>query len=153
VREAEYLARFAAEVLLITTAPQLETALPDKVQVLTNSQVVAILGKGNVTAVKVRHRQTGQEQERETDGVFLYLYGALPSVEFLNASLPLGEKSCVLTHSRTETSIPGVYAAGDVTCTQARQVVVSAACGCVAALAAEKFLRHRSKERYDWDKQ
>jgi thioredoxin reductase (NADPH) len=51
-----------------------------------------------------------------------------------------------------ESSLPGVFAAGDVTCTEIRQVIISAADGCIAALSAEKYIRHRKRRRYDWGK-
>jgi len=51
-----------------------------------------------------------------------------------------------------ETSILGVFAAGDMTCTEVRQIVVSAANGCIAALSAERYITHRSRRRYDWGK-
>jgi thioredoxin reductase (NADPH) len=51
-----------------------------------------------------------------------------------------------------ETSIPGVFAAGDVTCGEVRQVVVAAAFGCIAALSAEKFIHNRNRARSDWSK-
>jgi thioredoxin reductase (NADPH) len=50
------------------------------------------------------------------------------------------------------TNTPGVFAAGDVVCTEVRQVVIAAANGCTAALSAEKFIHHRKKTRYDWAK-
>jgi thioredoxin reductase (NADPH) len=51
-----------------------------------------------------------------------------------------------------ETSIPGVYAAGDVACTEVRQVVIAAANGCIAALSAEKYIHHRKRRKFDWAK-
>jgi thioredoxin reductase (NADPH) len=51
-----------------------------------------------------------------------------------------------------QTSIPGVFAAGDVTCTEVRQVVIAASNGCIAALSAEMYLHHRKRHKYDWAK-
>jgi thioredoxin reductase (NADPH) len=51
-----------------------------------------------------------------------------------------------------ETSIPGVFAAGDVSCAEVRQVVTAAAFGCIAALSAEKYIHHRSRMKLDWSK-
>lgn len=90
------------------------------------------------------------EQEMPVDGVFIYLVGSRPVVDYLNASVPLSERACVMTHRSVETSVPGVFAAGDVTCSEIRQVVVAAAFGCIAALSAEKFIHNRNRVRSDW---
>ncbi len=151
LKEAEVLVRYAKSVYLI--APSKLPPLPEslaKVTLLENSQVLSITGGDVVIGIRVKSNDTGAEREMPMDGVFIYLYGALPSVAFLGESADRGAKSCLLTHQTTETSLPGVYAAGDVTCSEVRQVVVSAAYGCIAALSAEKYLRNRKVGRYDW---
>ena len=100
----------------------------------------------------VKNTESGEEQEMPVDGVFIYLVGSRPVVDFLNTSVSLSEKTCVLTHRTMETSIPGVFAAGDVTCGEARQVVVASAFGCIAALSAEKFIHNRKRTKVDWSK-
>jgi thioredoxin reductase (NADPH) len=86
------------------------------------------------------------------DGVFVYLVGSRPVVDFLNASVSMSEKTCVMTHRTMDTSIPGVFAAGDVTCGEVRQVVVASGFGCIAALSAEKFIHNRKRTKFDWAK-
>ena len=113
----------------------------------------SIEGEDVVKTISIINHDDGSVQQMPMDGVFIYLHGAAPSVDFLDSSVSLGDKSCILTHQATATSIPGIYAAGDVTCVAVRQVVVSAAFGCIAALEAEKYLRQRKVLKYDWAKQ
>ena len=82
-------------------------------------------------------------------GVFLYLHGSAPGTEFLMGALPADEKGYLITNELCETPVPGVFVAGDVRAKQVRQAVVAAGEGCVAALAAERFLRRRPAMRLD----
>jgi thioredoxin reductase (NADPH) len=158
VKEAGVLVRFAKMVYLIS--PLKEQAFPmddpslspDKVRIMTGSRVVSINGTDVVTNIKVKNTESGEEREMPVDVVFIYLVGSRPVVDFLNASVSMSEKACILTHRSMETSIPGVFAAGDVTCGEVRQVVVAAAFGCIAALSAEKFIYNRKLARSDWSK-
>ena len=157
-REAGVLAHHAKAVSIITplTEPTFSvddpSLPPDRVSVITKTRIVSIHGADFVTSVKVKDTESGQEKEMPVDGVFIYLVGSRPVIDFLNSSLPLSDKSCVLTHRSMETSIPGVFAAGDVTCGEVRQVVVASAFGCIAALSAEKFIHNRNRVRFDWSK-
>jgi thioredoxin reductase (NADPH) len=90
------------------------------------------------------------ETELSLAGVFIYIYGSKPIVDFLYGSVELTEEECVETNRMMETPLPGVFAAGDVTCTEVRQVATAAANGCVAALSAEKYVHHRTRRRSDW---
>jgi len=156
VREAGVLAHHAKEVSIITPLKEStfsvdDPSLPqDKVRVITSTRVVSIHGADFVKTIKVKDTNSGEEKEMPVDGVFIYLVGSRPVVDFLNASLPLSDKSCLMTHRSMETSIAGVFAAGDVTCGEVRQVVVASAFGCIAALSAEKFIHNRKRARFDW---
>lgn len=158
VKEAGVLARFAGEVYIITPLqePTFSTddpsLFPDNVHVITGSRVASIHGNGVVTHIKVRNTESGEEKEMPMDGVFVYLVGSRPVVDFLNASVSMSEKTCVMTHRTMDTSIPGVFAAGDVTCGEVRQVVVASGFGCIAALSAEKFIHNRKRTKFDWAK-
>lgn len=154
MNEAEYLLTFAKTVYLITSArePKRQDLNP-AIQIIGHSRLVSIEGEDVVKSISIIDHDDGSVQQLQMDGVFIYLYGAAPSVDFLGSSVSQGAKSCVLTHQATATSVPGVYAAGDVTCLAVRQVVVSAAFGCIAALEAEKYLRQRKVLKYDWTKQ
>jgi len=156
VKEAGLLTGFAKTVYLIAPSKELdiqsyETELNrDKVKIITGHRVVSIDGDDFVKKIKIKNIETEEEQEIPMDGVFVYLYGTQPVVDFLSSSLSLSDKSCIITHRTMETSIPGVFAAGDVSCSEVRQVVIAAAFGSMAALSAEKFIRHRKRAKYDW---
>lgn len=154
VSEAEHLLTFARTVYLITSAraPKRQDLHP-ALRILAHSRLGSIAGEDVVQQISIIDHDDGSVQQLPMDGVFIYLHGAAPSVDFLDSSVSRGDKSCILTHQATATSIPGVYAAGDVTCLAVRQVVVSAAFGCIAALEAEKYLRQRKALKYDWAKE
>ena len=158
VKEAGVLARFAKTVYLMSPLKEPvffrndPSHFPDNVRIMSGSRVALIHGNDVVTHITVKDTESGQEREMPVDGVFIYLVGSRPVVDFLNASVPLGEKACVLTHRSMETSIPGVFAAGDVTCGEVRQVVVASAFGCIAALSADKFIHNRKRAKADWAK-
>lgn len=158
VKETDVLARFAKTVYLIAPSQNLNVpsdhpALSsEKLTVITGHRVLSIRGTEIVTHIKIRNMESGEEREMSMDGVFIYLHGSQPVVDFLNSALPLSERACIMTHRMMETSVSGVYAAGDVTCAEVRQVVTSAAFGCMAALSAEKFIHHRKRSKFDWAK-
>ena len=105
-----------------------------------------------VENVLLKDKKTDQERELPLDGVFVYLHGSRPVVDFLNFAVDISDEECIITNNMMETNIPGVFAAGDVTCTEIRQVVIAAAKGCIAALSADKYVHHRKRRRLDWSK-
>ncbi len=156
VKEAGVLARFAETVYLISPAQKLQA---DDHPVLKESNIEVLLGRtvtaieGGAVVEKIRMRDAeGKESALELAGVFVYLHGNKPVVDFLFGAIETNEDGCIPVSSMMETSIPGVFAAGDVTCTEIRQVVVAASQGCIAALAAERYLYKRKKVRMDWAK-
>jgi thioredoxin reductase (NADPH) len=156
VKEAGILVRHAKELYIITPLDKPSFSAgdpslpPDKMHIMTGCRVSSIHGTDVVTHIKIKNIGSGKEREMHMDGVFIYLVGSRPVVDFLNTSVSLSEKACVLTHRTMETSIPGVFAAGDVTCGEMRQVVVASAFGCIAALSAEKFIHNRKRAKSDW---
>jgi thioredoxin reductase (NADPH) len=156
IKEAGVLTRFAETVYLISPSPKLASedhpVLGEpNIKVLLGYKVTSIEGSELVQRIKMVDGGN-KESELELAGVFVYLYGNKPVVDFLLGGLDTGEDGCILVNSMMETSVPGVFAAGDVTCTEIRQVVVAAAHGCIAALSAEKYLYKRKKIRLDWAK-
>ncbi|MBI5675597.1 MAG: FAD-dependent oxidoreductase [Nitrospirae bacterium] len=154
VKEAEVLTRFAKTVHLIVPSSELKVEHPvlqsDKLKVIAGQRVVEITGTDFVTNIRIKDIATDEEKDMPTDGVFVYLYGSKPVVDFLNFAVDLSDEMCILSDKMMETSTPGVFSAGDVTCVEVRQVVVAAAYGCIAALSAEKYLHHRKRRKYDW---
>jgi thioredoxin reductase (NADPH) len=157
VKEAGLLARSCSQVLLISPIHKLSVdednptlKLPN-VKVLTGTSVVSIEGNDAVDRIRVVYADK-KEDTIKLSGVFVYLHGSRPIVDFLGGIVNVSDEECVITNRMMESSIPGVFAAGDVTCTEVRQVVVAASNGCVAALSAEKYIHHRSRRKYDWGK-
>lgn len=156
VKEAGVLTRFAERVYLLAPGKTLKAdqdhpALKEKnLEVITGHSVKEIMGGETVEKIKLVETETKEEKEMAMDGVFVYLHGSKPIVDFLNFAVDISDDECVLTNKMMESSIPGVFSAGDVTCTEVRQIVIAAAEGCIAALSAEKHVRHRKRRRYDW---
>lgn len=156
VKEAGVLARFAETVYLISPASKLQV---EDHPVLKEPNVKQLLGysvtsiEGNVVVDRIKLvNPEKKESTLELSGVFVYLHGNKPVVDFLYGAVETKEDGCVPVGPGMETSVPGVFAAGDVTCTEIRQVVVAASQGCIAALSAEKCLYKRKRYRTDWAK-
>jgi thioredoxin reductase (NADPH) len=156
IKEAGVLTRFAATVYLISPTKKLQVEdhpvlKESNLKLLAGYTVTAIEGKELVERIRMRNPDD-QDVDLELAGVFVYLHGNKPVVDFLFGAIETGEEGCVPVNHVMETSMPGVFAAGDVTCTEIRQVVVAASHGCVAALAAERYLYKRKRLRMDWAK-
>jgi thioredoxin reductase (NADPH) len=93
-----------------------------------------------VTGIRIRHLKSGASQEHAVDGVFIAI-GHDPATQLVKGQLEMDAESYVITAAdSTATSVPGVFAAGDVQDKIYRQAVTAAGTGCMAALEAEKFL-------------
>lgn len=157
VREAGILAKFADTVYLISPSSKLKiedshpALMTQNLKVIRGQLVTAI--EGNEVVERIRTADADKKEAvLELSGVFVYLHGSKPIIDFLGGTVNLSEEECVVTNRMMETSIPGVFAAGDVTCTEVRQVVAAASNGCIAALSAERYITHRSRRKYDWGK-
>ncbi|WP_103334683.1 thioredoxin-disulfide reductase [Pseudotabrizicola formosa] len=151
VEEALFLTNFATKVTLIHRRDSLraEKIMQDrlfkhpKIEMLWNSEVTEILGDDaplSVTAVRTRNLLTGEEKDVPCHGFFVAI-GHAPASELVKDQLALHSGGYVTVEpGSTRTSIPGVFAAGDLTDHIYRQAVTSAGMGCMAALDAEKFL-------------
>jgi thioredoxin reductase (NADPH) len=150
MEEATYLTKFAAQVVVIhrrdsfrASKVMAERALSDpKIRVEWNSQVVGVLGDDFITGLRLRDTMTGEEREMEVGGLFVAI-GHTPNTRFLDGQLALHPNGYIqVTAGRTETSVEGVFAAGDVIDDYYRQAITSAGTGCMAALEAERWLAH-----------
>ena len=154
VEEALFLTRFAKKVILIHRRDTLraEKILQErlfnnpKVEVIWNSVLKEIIGIDNplcVEAIKIGNQKNNKEIEIACKGVFIAI-GHAPSNELILNQLETHNGGYVVTKpNSTETSIPGVFAAGDITDFKYRQAVTAAGMGCMAALEAEKFLSEK----------
>ena len=154
VEEALFLTKFAKKVILIHRRDTLraEKILQErlfnnpKVEVIWNSVLKEIIGIDNplcVEAIKIENKKNNKEIEIACKGVFIAI-GHAPSNELILNQLETHNGGYVVTKpNSTETSIPGVFAAGDITDFKYRQAVTAAGMGCMAALEAEKFLSEK----------
>jgi thioredoxin reductase (NADPH) len=152
VEEALFLTRFASKVTLVHRRDSfraeriLQNRLfkSEKIEVVWNSVVDEVVGADGfppkVTGIRVRDVNTDETREIEADGVFVAI-GHAPAVEVIRDQVELKPSGYVWTApDSTATSVPGVFAAGDVTDETYRQAVTAAGMGCMAALEAERYL-------------
>jgi thioredoxin reductase (NADPH) len=147
--EALFLTRYASEVSVIHRRDQLRASKiiqdrlrrNEKIKPIWNSVVTDILdpNKGEVTGVKLRNVQTGEETLKSCDGVFIGI-GHSPNTSLFRGQLEMDELGYLKSGNGTKTNVPGVFAAGDVQDRVYRQAVTAAGSGCMAAIDAERFL-------------
>jgi thioredoxin reductase (NADPH) len=119
-----------------------------KIDILWDTVVTQILGEDEANAVHVRNVKSGETATLETDGVFIYI-GHLPNTELFRGQLELDESGYIVTDRRQKTSVPGVFAAGDVQDAIFRQIVTAAGTGSAAAIEAIRHLeelKHKEKQ-------
>ncbi|GLI52882.1 NAD(P)/FAD-dependent oxidoreductase [Thermodesulfovibrio yellowstonii] len=154
VKEAVYLTEFTELCYLVTSSSKLkvEESHPvftnSKIKILTGYTIKEIVGTDFVTGLKIS--KEGVEQTLEVNGVFVFIQGSQPITDFLGETLKVDERGFIVVDNFMQTSIPGVFAAGDVASPHVRQVVIACAQGAVAALSAEKYIRGRSRIKADW---
>lgn len=159
IEEALVLARFASQVHFVCPSANLKasTGLADeltthsKVTVHTSARVREILGEERVEAIRVAV-QGESEQTLPVEGVFLYLQGNMPIIDFLGGRLSTEEGGCLMVDENFQTSVPGVFAVGDVLCRHLRQAVLATADGVGAAMAADRYLSGRKRLRPSWSR-
>lgn len=145
--EALYLTKFAKEVMIIhrrdalrgTKIYQERVFANPKIKLLWNSIVQEIKGDTVVRSVLVKNLKTGEQIELPTEGVFLFV-GLLPRTQFLKGLVKLDEVGYIVTDENCETSVKGIFAAGDCRKRLLRQVATAVGDGAIAAFAAEKYL-------------
>ena len=109
------------------------------VEFLWNSAITALEGDGRLSGVVVKDLQNGQERSLEVNGLFVSI-GRVPATALVEGQLQLDQAGYIQAGENTESSLPGVYAVGDVRSKQVRQIVTAVADGAVAAHAAESYL-------------
>jgi thioredoxin reductase (NADPH) len=149
MEEAIFLTRFASHVTVVHRRSTLRASkiMQDKafanpkISFQWNSEVEDILDSGNrtVTAIVLRNNLTGERSELAVDGVFVAI-GHTPNTELFVGQLETDVNGYIVTHAGTRTSVPGVFACGDVQDHVYRQAVTAAGSGCMAAIDTEKYL-------------
>jgi thioredoxin reductase (NADPH) len=154
--EAMYLANLASSVLMVHRRDRFraQKALADrtlanpKIEVRFSTEVRRILGDAKVSGVRLADAAAGREHDEPLDAVFIFV-GSIPQTAAVAATgVRFDEAGYVITDQRMETSVPGLYAVGDVRSTPFRQLVVAAGEGAVAAHAAGQFIESAKGRSY-----
>ena len=151
VQESIFLTKFAKKVYLIHRRDELRAAkilqerafATDKIEILWDSVLTGITGGTNsVEKVTIKNIKTGKIEDLAVDGCFVWV-GIKPNTEFIGSSLELDEYGFIVADSTMETSVPGVFVAGDVRNTPLRQVVTAVGDAAIAVISSEHYLMNR----------
>jgi thioredoxin reductase (NADPH) len=147
VQEGIFLTKFANRVRIVHRRGELRAGetlkaraqANEKIQFVLDTTLDAIEGEGKVKAALARNVKTGQAERWQTDGVFVFV-GHFPNTELFKGQLAMDPQNFLLVDKYMQTSVPGVFAAGEVMDPIYKQAVASAGQGCQAAIAAERYL-------------
>lgn len=156
VEEGCYLTKFAKKVYIVHRRDSLRADKivqqrafnNDKVEFIWDSVVEEIKGENKVEKVVIKNVKTNKTQELETDGVFPYI-GFSPNCESFNGQLKQDNRGFIVVDENMQSSIPGVFAIGDVRVTPLRQVITAVADGAVAGVSAIKYVEEVSKQKVE----
>jgi thioredoxin reductase (NADPH) len=155
LQEALFLTKFASKVTIVHRRDQLRAgpalqrraAANSKIQYVWNSVVTAISGDPKVDHVTLKNVLTGEESQLPADGVFVYI-GHLPNNAPFKGKLAMDEHGYLITDRLMRTSVPGIFAAGEIQDSRFRQVATSVGQGVAAAMEAEKYLAESEDRAY-----
>jgi len=148
MEEANFLTRFASKVFVIHRRDSLRASkimverahANPKIEFIWNTEVIDVLGEDKVSGLKLRNLISGEESDKDFDGLFVAI-GHLPRSELLVNQIDLDGEGYVKVDGRsTRTNQKGVFACGDLVDHTYRQAITAAGSGCQAALDAERFL-------------
>lgn len=155
MEDALYMTKFASEVVVIHRRDELRASKIMQERVLANPKVTMLwntvvreaIGEDLIERIRLEDVKTGEQRDLEVDGMFVAI-GHVPNTGFLGEAIELKPDGYIATPVpwRTVTSVPGVFAAGDVMDDFYRQAVTAAGTGCMAALEAERWLAHGGEE-------
>jgi len=149
VEEGIFLTRFVNSVTIIHRRDELRAGAilqnrafnNPKIKFIWDSVVTEIIGENGVEAVRIKNVKTGQETNHETNAVFVAI-GHRPNSEMFVGQLELDERGYIVINQNMETSVPGVFAAGEIADPDYRQVITSAGMGAAAAIQATRYLEN-----------
>ena len=153
VQESVFLTKFARKVILIHRRDELRATrilqerafANDKIEILWDSVVTSVSGGlMNLDTVNVENVKTGETQKLSVDGCFIWV-GIQPNAGFLGDAVKIDEYGFVITDQNMETSVPGVFAAGDGRMTPLRQIATAVGDGAIAAFMAEHYIENVKK--------
>ncbi len=145
--EALFITRYASSVTLIHRREEFRAGAilqnrakeHPKMNFILNTVVTEVVGTDKLTALKLKNIKTGEESTFETDGLFIFI-GHTPNSQMFKGQIEMSDLGYVIVNDKMETSVEGVYAAGEISDPHFRQVITSAGMGAAAAIQATKFL-------------
>ncbi|MBN1687841.1 MAG: thioredoxin-disulfide reductase [Candidatus Omnitrophica bacterium] len=151
LQEGLFLTRFARKVQVIHRRDQLRAGPilqkraeeNPKIEFIWNTVVTKILGEKKVESVILKDVKTGAEKQAPAEGVFIFI-GHDPNSGFLKGVVDLDEKGYVVTQGHLKTSVPGIFAAGEIRSGSTRQLIAACGEGCEAALSAQAYLEEKN---------
>jgi thioredoxin reductase (NADPH) len=151
LEEGLFITRYASSVTVIhrrdelRASPLLQKRAREhpKMDFIWNTLVTEVMGSDKLETLKLKNVKTGEETIYETDGLFIFI-GHTPNTQMFKGQLEMSELGYVTVNEKMETSVPGVYAAGEVADPHFRQVITSAGMGAAAAIQATRFLEAES---------
>jgi len=155
VNEALYLTRFASKVYIVHRRDQLraqkiaqERLLGNsRIEPVWNSVVTEVLGDQAVTGIRIHNVKTGEDSVLNAEGMFSYV-GNIPNTQLFKGQLALDDQGYIITDRAMHTSVPGVFAAGDVQERALKQVATAVGSGAIAAMQAEEFIAEMEGHAY-----
>ena len=148
VEEAMFLSRFASKVYLVHRRDKLRAIsllqerlkANDKIEVVWNSTIESCEGDNSgLTHINLKNTQTGEQTKLETQGLFVAI-GVTPKTSFLQGVVDLDDSGYIITDYQCQTSVPGIFAAGDVRQSVLKQIATAVGDGATAASVVEKYL-------------
>jgi thioredoxin reductase (NADPH) len=150
MEEALFLTRFVNHVKVIHRRDELRAGealktrafANDKLSFIWDTVVDEIMGNGKVESIKMKNVKSGDESEMDVDGVFIFI-GHYPNSDLFKGQLEMDERGYLITDDKMMTSVPGVYAAGEIQDPVFRQIATSVGQGCAAAMMCERWLEEQ----------
>lgn len=155
LEEGIFLTKFASRVRVIHRRDQLRAGQTlqerakrnEKIEFIWDTVVTEINGDGAVESIQLKNVKTDEASTLKTDGIFIYI-GHYPNSSLFKGKLEMDDHGYLITDQRTHTSVPGVFAAGEIGDPIFRQVATSAGEGCKAAIEVEKYLAELEDRAY-----
>lgn len=158
LEETLFLTKFAQKIFLIVSTPDFKARqhLIDEVmanpviEVRLGTRFKAVVGENQVEGIRVQSRDSKEDEVLPVEGIFIFLQGAKPITDYLMGQLEVTETGCLRVDRDLQTSVPGVFAVGDLLCSHIKQAVIAASDGVIAAIHVNKYLSGGKNLKPDW---